>query len=210
LRETGATRQAVRIGALATLSRNFQIGFLKPVLKRSDVEVILKSGSPIELLHSLQSLNLDVILTNCPPPTDTLTPFIAHRLSEQPVSLVGTTKLVGSTLSVPDLLAAHPVILPTMDSSVRIGFDAYVDRMEIRPQIAAEVDDIAMMRLLVREGFALAILPPIAVRDELESGLLMEVDTLPSITETFYAVTLDRRFPNPLVRSLIAEAKSGR
>lgn len=207
LRETGAARQAVRIGALATLSRNFQIGFLKPVLKRTDVEVVLKSGSPIELLHSLQSLNLDVVLTNRPPPTDILTPFIAHRLSEQPVSLVGTKKLIGDTRSVPELLAAHPVILPTVESSVRMGFDAYVDRMEMRPQIAAEVDDIAMMRLLVREGFAMAILPPIAVRDELESGLLVEADTLPGITETFYAVTLKRRFPNPVVRSLISDAK---
>ena len=209
LRETGIARQAVRIGALATLSRNFQISFLRPVLKRIDVEVILKSGSPIELLHSLQSLNIDVVLTNSPPPTDILTPFIAHRLSEQPVSLVGTTRLVGPIRSVPELLATHPVILPTIDSSVRTAFDAYADRMEIRPQIAAEVDDVAMMRLLVREGFALAILPPIAVRDELENGLLMEADTLPGITETFYAVTLERRFPNPLVRSLILEAKSG-
>ena len=208
LRETGAARQAVRIGALATLSRNFQIGFLKPVLKRTDVEVFLQSGSPAELLHSLQSLNLDIVLTNSPPPTDILTPFIAHRLSEQAVSLVGTAKLVGDSRSVPELLAAHPVILPTSGSSVRMGFDAYTDRLEIRPQVAAEVDDVAMMRLLVREGFALAILPPIAVRDELETGLLMEADTLPGITETFYAVTLDRRFPNPLVRSLIAEAKT--
>ena len=61
--------------------------------------------------------------------------------------------------------------------------------------------------LLVREGFAMAILPPIAVRDELESGLLVEADTLPGITETFYAVTLKRRFPNLVVRSLISDAK---
>lgn len=208
LRETGVARQAVRIGALATLSRNFQISFLQPVLQRSDVEVILKSGSPGELLQSLQSLKLDVVLTNSPPPTDLLTPYIAHKLSEQPVSLVGTADLVGQMRTVPQLLEAHPVIVPTADSSVRMGFDAYVDRLGIRPQIAAEVDDIAMMRLLVREGFALAILPPIAVRDELQSGLLVEADKLPGMTESFYAVTLERRFPNPIVRLLIAEAKT--
>lgn len=66
-------------------------------------------------------------------------------------------------------------------SRVRMGFDAYVDQM--------------------------AILPPIAVRDELESGMSVEADTLPGITETFYAVTLKRRFPNPVVRSLISDAK---
>jgi len=83
------------------------------------------------------------------------------------------------------------------------------DRLGIRPQIAAEVDDIAMMRLLVREGFALAILPPIAVRDELASAVLVEADALPGITETFFAVVIERRFPNAAVRTLIQMAKDG-
>ncbi|OQW76731.1 MAG: LysR family transcriptional regulator [Proteobacteria bacterium ST_bin13] len=208
LRETGAARQAVRIGALATLSRNFQIGFLKPLLGRNDIEVILRSGSPAELLLGLQSLALDVVLTNQPPPTDALTQYIAHRLSEQPVSLIGTPQLVGTTRSVAALLDRHPVILPTLGSTLRTSFNALVDRLDIRPQIAAEVDDIAMMRLLAREGFALAVLPPIAVRDELASGMLVEADTLPGITETFFAITTDRRFPNPIIRMLISNMGS--
>ncbi|OYY76622.1 MAG: LysR family transcriptional regulator [Sphingomonas sp. 28-62-20] len=208
LRETGAARQAVRIGALATLSRNFQIGFLKPLLGRHDIEVILRSGSPAELLLGLQSLALDVVLTNQPPPTDALTQYIAHSLSEQPVSLIGTPQLVGKTRSVAALLDRHPVILPTLGSTLRTSFNALVDRLDIRPQIAAEVDDIAMMRLLVREGFALAVLPPIAVRDELASGMLVEADALPGITETFFAITTDRRFPNPIIRMLISNMGS--
>ena len=203
LQQTGAVRQAVRIGALATLSRNFQIGFLRPLLGRDDIEVILRSGSAAELLRGLQALNLDVVLTNQVPETDALTPFIAHKLSEQHVGLVGTPQLIGATRSVAALLARHPLILPTQGSSVRTGFDALAVQLGISPQIAAEVDDIAMMRLLVREGSALAVLPPIAVQDELASGALIEADELPGIVETFFAVTIDRRFPHPVVRSLI-------
>ena len=59
------------------------------------------------------------------------------------------------------------------------------------------------LRLLAREGFALAVLPSIAVRDELASGALIEADSLPGLTETFFAVTIGRRFPNPIVRSLL-------
>ena len=203
LQQTGAVRQAVRIGALATLSRNFQIVFLRPLLGRDDIEVILRSGSAAELLRGLQALNLDVVLTNQVPEIDALTPFIAHKLSEQHVGLMGTPELIGATRSVAALLAQHPLILPTQGSSVRTGFDALAVQLGIAPQIAAEVDDIAMMRLLVREGTALAVLPPIAVQDELASGTLIEADELPGIVETFFAVTIDRRFPNPVVRSLI-------
>ena len=62
---------------------------------------------------------------------------------------------------------------------------------------------MAMMRLLARDGVGLSVLPPIVVKDELASGLLLEADRLPGIVETFYAVTMARRFPNPLVRELL-------
>lgn len=203
LRETGRTRHAVRIGALATLSRNFQISFLRPLLGRSDVEIVLRSGSPIELLGGLQSLKLDIVLTNQIPASDALTPFMTHKLSEQPISLVGAPSLLGDERAVVALLTAHPVILPTQGNSIRAECDALADRLGVRLQIAAEVDDIAMMRLLAREGFALAILPSIAVRDELATGALIETESLPGLVETFYAVTIGRRFPNPIVRSLL-------
>jgi LysR family transcriptional activator of nhaA len=206
LRETGNARQAVRIGALATLSRNFQISFVEPLLARTDIEVVLRSGSQGELLGALESLALDVVLTNQAPASDALTPFIVHKLSQQPVSLIGTPALLGETRAVADLLRTLPVILPIAGSSVRSGFDALVDRLDLRPQIAAEVDDMAMMRLMVREGHALGVLPPIVVRDELGSGTLVEAEGLPGIAETFLAVTTQRRFPNPVVRQLIDRA----
>lgn len=206
LRETGAARQAVRIGALATLSRNFQISFARPLLARSDIEVVLRSGGQGELLGALEALALDVVLTNQAPASDALTPLIVHKLSEQPVSLIGTPELLGQTRAVADLLHMHPVVLPTSGSGVRSGFDALVDRLGLRPQIAAEVDDMAMMRLMVREGHALGVLPPIVVRDELVAGTLVEAEGLPGITETFLAVTTRRRFPNAVVRSLIEGA----
>lgn len=203
LRETGRARQTLRVGALATLSRNFQIGFVRPILGRADVEVILRSGSPTELMRALEALGLDVVLINQLPARDATIPLVSHRLAEQRVSLVGTPDLLmpGATLS--EMLAARPLILPTPESGVRIGFDALVDRLGAKPQISAEVDDMAMMRLLAREGIGLAVLPPIVVKDELESGLLVEADRLPGITETFYAVTMERRFPNPLLRTLL-------
>jgi len=39
---------------------------------------------------------------------------------------------------------------------------------------------------------------------ELRQGLVHELCIVPDIAETFYAITLDRRFPHPLVRSLLA------
>ncbi|MES2334862.1 MAG: LysR family transcriptional regulator [Pseudomonadota bacterium] len=203
LRQTGAARQALRVGSLATLSRNFQMEFLRPVLGRTDIDLILRSGSTAELMSALEALNLDVVLINQTPAGDALTPFVAHRLAERAVSLVGTPDRFRDTGSLAERLRTHPVILPTVESSVRTGFDALADRLGVRPQIVAEVEDMAMMRLLAREDIGLAVLPPIVVKDEIAGGVLVEGEPLPGIAETFYAVTMARRFPNPLVRALL-------
>ena len=203
LRQEGLARRAVRVGALATLSRNFQMGFLRPLLGRQDVDLILRSGSSGDLLRALETLNLDVVLLTQPPQRDAMSRFVAHRLAEQRVSLIGTPDRVSKGVRLERLLVDHPVILPTADSGIRTGFDAWMERLDIRPQIAAEADDMAMMRLLAREGLGLAVLPPIVVQDELASGLLLEAAPLPDLAETFYAVTMERQFPNPLVRALL-------
>jgi LysR family transcriptional activator of nhaA len=203
LQETGRTRHTLRVGALATLSRNFQIQFLQPVLGREDVEVVLRSGTSWELLQALESLNLDVVLANLPPPADAGSSFLSHRLEEQQVSLVGVPSLFGEDDDLASLLSRVAVILPTEISGLRVGFDALASRLGVAPQIAAEVDDMAMMRLLTRAGIGLGVLPPIVVKDELDTGRLAEAGQLPGIVETFYAVTLARRFPNPLLPELL-------
>lgn len=208
LRETGTARQALRVGALATLSRNFQMEFLRPVLGRTDIELVLRSGGAAELLRALEALNLDVVLINHAPARDVLTPFVAHRIAEQPVGLIGTPHRFGSKAGLVDLLRDHPVIVPTLESSVRAGFDALADRLSVRPQIVAEVEDMAMMRLLAREDVGLAVLPPIVVKDELAAGLLVEGGEPLGITETFFAVTMERRFPNPTLRTLLQQSST--
>ena len=203
LEQAGRARQALRVGALSTLSRNFQINFLRPLLGRETVEVILRSGSPTELLEGLGTLNLDLVLMNREPPSDSLTPYVVHRVAEQAIGLVGTPKRLDPTRPLIELLGDQPVILPTPENSMRAAFDALTNRLGIRPQIAAEVDDMAMMRLLAREDIGLALVPPIVVQDELASGRLVEAQEHPRINEVFYAITLERRFPNPLVADLL-------
>ncbi len=203
LEGAGRARQALRIGALATLSRNFQLTFLRPILGRADVEVILRSGSTTELLEGLSALKLDLVLVNSEPPSDSLAPYVVHRVAEQAISLVGTPARLAPKRPLIDLLRDQPVILPTQENTVRTAFDALTTRLAIRPQIVAEVDDMAMMRLLAREDIGLALVPPIVVQDELASGRLVEARDHPNISEIFYAVTLQRRFPNPLVQDLL-------
>jgi LysR family transcriptional activator of nhaA len=204
LRESGRDRAILRVGAQATLSRNFQLLFLQPLLGRQDVEIVLRSGSPADLLRGLSTHLLDVVLTNQPPLGDGERNLLIHRIAEQPVSLVGSRDLVGAGGGLADLLSRLPLVLPIVGSALRDDLDALFDRLGITPNVAAEVEDMAMMRLLVRESVGLACLPLIVIKDELAQGILVEAAVLPSLYERFYAVTLARRFKNPLLSLLIS------
>jgi LysR family transcriptional activator of nhaA len=193
----------LRMGVLSTLSRNLQIEFLAPVLGRPDVAITVRSGTLAEMLAQLEAHRVDVVLTNTVPPRDAATPWIVQTLAKQPVSLVGypERKLPGRSLLA--TLAEEPIVVPTIETSIRGAFDAFIDRHDIRPTILAEVDDMALLRLLARRNQGVAVTPPIVVQDELASGRLVEIEQFPDIYEHFSAITLARKFPNPLLKELI-------
>ncbi len=194
------TKAPLRVGALSTLSRNFQMRFLQPALD-DGIELVLSSGNSQTLLRALEDLALDVVLLTEPPPREPFPDLVAHRIAEQPVGLHGTARrLAHDTLA--GLLAAEPVILPT-ESSIRTGFDSLVARLGITPQIAAVVDDMAMIRLLARSDFGLAVTPSVVLADELAQGALATAPFELDVVESVYAITAPRTFPHPFLGRLI-------
>lgn len=201
------SRSFLRVGAASNLSRNFQLEFLRPVIGREDVELIIHSGTLRELLGQLQSHTLDVVLSNTHVRRDADTGWHSHLLDEQSVSLVGRRARGMKPFRYPEDLRTTPIVLPSLESSIRAAFDVLMDQSGIRPIIAAEVDDMAMLRLLARENKGVTLVPPVVVRDELKNGVLVERHRLSQIKETFYAVTPSRRFPNPILRELMAKKR---
>ena len=105
----------------------------------------------------------------------------------------------------PDDLQGAPLLLPGAQGAVRAAFDRLLQAAGIVPRVLAEVDDMAMLRLLARETGALALVPPVVVADELRQGALVERCSIPQLVESFYAITTQRRFPHPLLREMLAE-----
>lgn len=198
-----ASRQVLRVGALTTLSRNFQLEFLRPLVGRADVELIVRSGNIRDLVAQLEAHAIDVVLANSAAPRDARSSLRNHLLNEQPVSLVGHPRRDRRKFKFPDDLRFEPVLLPSLDSDIRVAFDRVLELAGIRPTVLAEVDDMAMLRLLAREREGVTLVPPIVVRDELETGILVEHCRIPEVVETFYAIVQQRRFPSPLLAGLL-------
>ena len=201
-------RQVLRIGGVATLSRNFQENFVKPLIKRADVELVLQSGGLDELLTRLAVHNLDVVLSNRKVHADSQHPWRCRRIARQPVSLVGKPRGKGKAFRFPEELAEQPLLLPGRDSDIRAGFDVLCEQLGLRYQVLAEVDDMAMLRLLARDSGNVALLPTVVVQDELKSGKLQEYCVVPQLHENFYAITVQRHFEPPLLKTLLRRSEA--
>ncbi|KAA2244067.1 LysR family transcriptional regulator [Salinarimonas soli] len=197
-------RQVLRIGAVATLSRNFQLGILRPLISRPDVELVVRSGAFGDLLAQLEAHALDLVLANQPATIDLDADWQNTLVADQPVSLVGRPDDGTAPLDFPRDLARIPIVLPGSGSTIRTAFDSLLDEAGIRPIVLAEVDDMAMLRLIARESHAVTLVPPVVVIEELTAGVLVERCSLPQIKESFYAISRRRRFPNPLLREIAA------
>lgn len=203
LQQGSVGQRVLRVGAVTTLSRNFQLGFVRPLLGRSDIEIVIRSGVMRDLLQGLEAHQLDVVLATSAPGRDVASTWIAREVGRQPVSLVGPPELASTERSLEQLLREEFLVLPTAESGIRTGFDALIESLGIRPRIAAEVDDMAMLRLIARQHGGPSVVPPVVVKDELANGVLVEIEQLPHLHETFFAITSKRQFPNPLLRELL-------
>jgi LysR family transcriptional activator of nhaA len=56
---------------------------------------------------------------------------------------------------------------------------------------------------MARETNGVTLVPPVVVKDELESGVLVKRHLFPQIKESFYAITPSRRFRNALLKKLM-------
>mgnify|MGYP006273173123 FL=1 len=199
----GRTRD-VHVGAVSTLSRNFQEAFLSPLIGSSDVNMTLSSGRLDDLLKALENHNLDLILSNT-----AVTPGAAgirscQEIARQVGSIVGPPRLMETSSRVSDIDGV-PLLLPGRSSGFRASFDLYCRRMGVTPVIVAEVDDMAMLRLLARDSNFAAVLPKVVVKDELRSGMLVEYGELPDVYEYFYAITEKRRYDKPVILELLRQ-----
>ena len=195
-----SAQDVLRVGAEATLSRNFQESFLKPLLDDDSVRLSLRAGTLETLSAALRSHDLDVVLSHrTPAHADEL---VCRAVAAQEVSLVGPR---GTRFRFPDDLARMPLLVPGHNSEVRQQFDAVCAQLGMTPLVRAEVDDMATLRLLARDTRGVALLPAVVVRDELRAGVLREYCVVPGVVERFYALTARRAHPHPLLAPLLAQ-----
>lgn len=207
-RADGVTR--LRIGSVATLSRNYQENKIRPLMTDPTVILTLESGLLEDLLARLVQHQLDVVLANETVPSDPNRPLLCRFLGSQAISLVGpASRWQPASLRVPDDLDGLDIALPGQRNASRAQFDAMCTAAGVAPRVRVEVDDMAMLRLIARDSGWLALLPDVVVQDELRSGTLVRAGQPIELRERFYAITTPHRHRVELLDRLLRSEPDG-
>ena len=195
----------VRVGSVATLSRNYQENWIRPLLADPSVTLSLESGTLQELLTRLLQHQLDVVLANETVSSDADRLLHCRFLGSQAISLVGPSDVwSGRSLRVPEDLNGLDLVLPGPRNALRGQFDALCMAADVKPRVRAEVDDMAMLRLIARDSGWLTVLPEVVVQDELRAGSLTRVGQSTQLRENFYAITTAHRHRIQRLEHLLA------
>ena len=184
----------LRVGSVATLSRNYQENWIRPLIGDPNVALTLESGLLENLLERLLQHRLDVVLSNEAVPSDAERPFQCRLQGSQAISLVGPGAVwKRRRLRVPEDLHGRDLAVPGPRNALRGQFDTLCMAAGVKPRFRAEVDDMPMLRLIARDSGWLTVLPEVVVQDELRTGILVKVGRFEQLQEHFYAITTTHR-----------------
>src|SRR3989344_3433748 len=191
------------VAALHEADHIFALGELLPVRVREAA-----SGQP--LLGELALHKLDAVLADRAAP-----PNPALRTTSQ---LLGSSAIAwyapplwaeAAANNFPHSLAVVPLLLPTDHAAMRARIDHWLERERIRPRIAGEFEDSALLSTFAATG--MGVMPaPVSLGEHLaQTHGLVQVGTAPDVQEQFHLIYSARKVMHPLLTRLLEAGSSG-
>ena len=202
-----ATGQGLRlaVGISDGLPKLIVHHLLRPALQAPGLRLLCHEDEFDRLLGDLALHRLDVVLSDRPAPPNPSLRLYSHALGEAPLAwFVPAALRQQFEEPFPACLARMPVLLPTGHAAVRPRLDQWFERQDLRPRIAGEFEDSALLAAFGRSGMG-AFPASQWSREELlkDPGVQLLGDT-PELVEHFYLISAERRIQHPLVQRLLA------
>lgn len=182
---------------------------LMPALAMPEpVRLVCEEDSPQRLLADLAEHKLDVVLSEVPVTSLARVKGYNHLLGTTGITLFGAPALAGRLRrGFPSSLDGAPFLMPVDGSGLRRSLEQWMSSAGIRPVIAGEFKDSALMKAFGQAG-AGVFGGPTAIEREIRDHYAVEpIGVADGVAETFYAISGERRLKHPAVLKIIDLAR---
>lgn len=180
---------------------------LLPVTDEPQLRLLCHEDRFESLLGDLALHRLDVVLADRPAPINRNLKVYSHAMGHSAVGWYAPQELAAlAGLDFPASLARVPVLLPTQHAALRGRLDAWFERQGIKPHVAGEFEDSALLATFGAGG--MGVFPAAElVHDKLTARYaLQRVGTCDGVEEQFFAIATEKKVAHPLVKRLLPEA----
>lgn len=210
--KTGHTgnRKRFVVGLPDVVPKHIAMELLKPALHTDEkTRLVCYEGKLDHLLSDLAVHKLDLIISDSPAPPTMEFKVYNHKLGECGLSMLAVPILARKyKKGFPQSLTDAPCLLPTDHTAVRRSLDIWMEDREIFPEIIAEFEDSALLKVFGQAGEG--IFPVPSAIEELikrQYGVHL-VGRIETVLDKFYAISPEKRVHHPATALIVKQARS--
>jgi LysR family transcriptional activator of nhaA len=181
---------------------------MQPVMHEPNLRLLCHEDEFEDLLSDLALHRLDVVLADRAAPPNPNLKVYSHSLGSPALAWYAPTALHAlARKGFPNSLAKVPVLLPTIHAAVRARLDDWFARHDVRPRIAGEFEDSALLATFGAGGMGVFPAPELS-HEELTSRYgVKRVAPCDGVEEQLFAIGTERKVVHPLVQRLLADRR---
>ncbi|GAB3764261.1 LysR family transcriptional regulator [Ramlibacter monticola] len=205
-----ATGQGLRlaVGMSDGLPKLVVKHLLQPVLHDPRVRLLCHEDEFDRLLADLALHKLDAVLSDRPAPPNPNLRLYGHALGEASMAWFAPADVARKCkLPFPACLGELPLLLPTHHAAVRARLDQWFERQGLRPRIAGEFEDSALLAAFGRSGMGAFPASRWSHEELLQDRRMRLLGDTPEVLEHFHLISAERRIHHPLVQQLLSSAR---
>jgi LysR family transcriptional activator of nhaA len=205
----GAKALRLYVGVADSFPKLVTNEILKPVMSMPQaVHVICREGKIEDLLGQLASHRLDLVLADEPASSSLRVRTFNHLLGQTGVTFCAVPKLAAVLRKgFPMSLNEAPALLPSENTATRRSLEKWLQNKGIRPQVVAEFEDAALMKVVAADGKGFIPVPTLVRQEALDRYGLEIIGATEDYLDSFYAITAERRIDHPAVALITQRAQ---
>lgn len=183
---------------------------LMPALSgEEDVRLECREDRTETLLAELATHELDVVISDVPPPPHIRVKVFSHLLGESGTTFFAAGPLAGKLRRrFPQSLSDQPLLLPAPSTALRRALDQWFETEDLHPRVVGQFDDSALMKAFGQAGTAAFPAPSVIEPEIIRQYKVQVVGRVPTIYERYYAISAERRLKHPGVLAITNAART--
>ncbi len=208
-RQFAVQPQRFTVGITEYLPKLVAHRLLQPVLALPDAFRLHCQEDRMEnLVAGLAAHRIDLILSDRPLAADSPVKAYSHLLGECGTSFLARADLVRRCRDrFPRSLDGVPMLMASGEAVMRGRLWGWFEQLGVLPQVVAEFDDSALMKVFGQAGVGVFCVPTIIEAEVVRQYEVEVVGRTGDVREHFYVVSLERRLKHPAVTAIHRTAR---